>query len=374
MRESGPPANATQATDAILPGDNGQAMKSALITGVCGQDGSYLARHLLARGYRVLGTHRPGAAPDRWRLRELGIDGHARLSLKPFGFEGLERASELLAESGAREVYNLAAQSSSVDAASDPVGTARVNALGALQWLEAARRSGTAVRVCQAGSAEVFGPSSESPQDEDTALSPEGPYAVAKAFAHWSVIDYRRLHGVFAVSALLYNHESPLRGAGFVTRKIAQAIVAMRLGDCDWVPVGDLDAVRDWGFAGDFVDGMWRMLQDDAPDTFVLATGRTHTVRDLVQKCANAAGIDLVWSGRGNDEVGTERVSGRIRVRVDPSLLRPRAASPRVGNAARAHRRLGWRATTSFDELCRMMVEAEFARFGQGARARRSDV
>ncbi len=337
-------------------------MKSALITGITGQDGSYLAKFLLDKGYLVVGTHRSSKAPDMWRLRELGIADHSCLRLAAFDLDGLDSSLALLKMAKPGEVYNLAGQSSAVAAAEDPHGTAVVNGMGALHLLEAVRRADAGIRIFQACSAELFGDAAQAPQNEATPFRPGNSYAVSKLFAHWANVNYREAYEVFACSGLLFNHESPLRGEDFVTRKIARSMAAMRLGSPDHLQIGDLGALRDWGFAGDYVAAMWRMLQASAPDTYVVATGRTHSVRDFVEKCAFAAGFEVQWQGAGMEEFGTNRADGRVLVRVNPAYCRPPAAWPRVGDASRAEREIGWRATTSIDELCRMMVDADTAR------------
>lgn len=333
-------------------------MKTALVTGAAGQDGSYLLRLLLDRGYRVVGTHRTGRAPDAQRLRWLGVPDDGRLGWLAWDASGLHAATALIEEVGPHEVYNLAGQSSAVAAARDPHATMLINGMAVVDLLEAIRRSGAPVRFLQAGSAELFG-DAPAPQNEDTPIRPLHAYAVAKAAAHWATRDYARAHGLFACSALLFNHESPLRAPEFVTRKIARGMAAWPLGRGACIELGDLDARRDWGFAGDYADAMWRMLQAAEPQDLVIASGRAHTVREFATECAKAADLQIEWRGRGMDEHGVDRLSGRELVRVNPAFVRAREAHPRVGDPSRAERAIGWRAQTDLAGLCAMMVRAE---------------
>ena len=344
-------------------------MKSALVTGITGQDGSYLAKLLLDKGYRVVGTHRSSKPPELWRLHELGIAKHPHLRFAGFNLDSLESSQALLEMTRPNEVYNLAGQTSAVAAAEDPHGTARVNGMGALHLLESVRQSNAGVRIFQACSAELFGDAATSPQSEVTPFRPDNAYAVSKLFAHSAAVNYREAYGVFACSGLLFNHESPLRGEDFVTRKIARSMAAIRLGLVDHLEIGDLDAVRDWGFAGDYVVAMWQMLQAGAPGTYVVATGKALAVRDFVSKCARAAGFEIEWRGAGMQERGIDRADGRVLVRVNPAYCRPRSAHPRVGDATLIGREIGWRPATTIDGLCRRMVDADLARLSVPARA-----
>ncbi len=337
-------------------------VKSAIVTGISGQDGAYLARLLLGRGYKVHGTARSLSEGGVWRLNELGILGHDNLHLEVFDLADAVAAMELVGRLQPDEVYNLGGQSSAVVSLSEPIGTAHVNALGALHLLEAIREACPTARFFQAGSAEIFGNADQAPQDELTPVRPNNPYGVAKLFAHFATVDYRDRCGIFGVAGILYNHESPLRGAEFVTRKIAAALAAMSRGRSEPLEIGNLDAIRDWGYAPDFVEGMWQSLQVDAPDTYIFATGRASTVRDFVSLAAKTAGFHLEWRGSGLDEVGVERQAGKVLVRVNPQFYRPVEPTQRIGSPQKAQQKLQWVAKTGLAELCNIMVGAELRR------------
>ena len=337
-------------------------MRTALITGVTGQDGGYLVGLLLAKGYRVHGTHRPVTEPNVWRLRELGLLGHERLHLVESGLADLPEVLGLLDSCEPDEIYHLAAQSSVATSARLPLDTAASNALGALNMLEAVRTLGGRPRLFQASSAEIFGDSASVPQDETTPRDPRSPYGVAKLFAFGMTRGYRDGYGLHASNGILFNHESPLRGAAFVTRRITQSVAAIAEGARRPLELGNLEARRDWGYAAEYAEGMWRMLQAETADDYVLATGRAVSVRDFVAMAFAAAGLDLRWEGQGQAEVGFERASGRVLVTVDPRLYRATDVGLRVGDSAKAADRLGWRARTQVRELCAMMVDADIAR------------
>ena len=334
----------------------------AIVTGITGQDGAYLAELLLRKGYRVIGTYRSASTRDFWRIDELGIRRHPDLDLVEFDCNGPEASRHLLKTSGATEVYNLAGQSSAVTSLADPVGTARANAMGPLYLLEAIRTASPGARLFQAGSSELYGNAAQVPQVESTAFSPNSPYGVAKLFAHWATVNYREAYGVFGVSGILFNHESPLRGTEFVTRKISNAFARIHLGLQDSMALGNMNAERDWGYAGDYVLGMWHALQVGQPGTYVFATKRMHTVRDFVTLAASAAGFRLDWQGHAEAEVAIDRNSGKTLVRVDPEFYRPLEIHQRVGDPGKAGRELGWRPSTSLETLCTMMVEADIRR------------
>ena len=312
-------------------------MPSALITGVTGQDGSYLAELLLAKGYDVHGVVRPGdGVPARpWsaapRLRFLEGDLLDQTAL-----------DDAVAAASPDEVYHLAADSVVQSSWDQPVRSSDVTALGAARVLEAVRRHAPAARFFNASSSEIFGAARESPQRETTPVAPRTPYGVAKAFGHFLTRTYREGLGLFAVSGVLYNHESPRRGPGFVTRKVTRAVAAISRGSQRELRLGDLDARRDWGFAGDYVDAMWRMLQADAPDDFVVGTGETHTVRELCELAFDAVGLDY-----------------RDHVVSDPAFRRPAETAVMVADASRARERLGWTPTVTFEQLVRRMVDAD---------------
>jgi GDPmannose 4,6-dehydratase len=337
-------------------------MKSVLITGVTGQDGAYLAQLLLEKGYEVYGAYRRTASTNFWRLQELGVLQHERLHLVEYDLTDLGSSIRLLETSRPAEVYNLAAQSFVGVSFDQPMTTAKITGLGPLNLLEAIRIVDPQIRFYQASTSEMFGKVQAVPQLESTPFYPRSPYGVAKLFAHWCTINYRESYGIFASSGILFNHESPLRGLEFVTRKITDGIAKIKLGKLDVLELGNIDAKRDWGFAGEYVEGMWSMLQASRPDTYLLATNRTETVRDFVLLAAKAVGIDLVFEGDAENEVGRTANSGRIIVKINPKFYRPAEVEILVGNAAKAERELGWKPKTSLEQLCLMMVEADIRR------------
>lgn len=341
-------------------------MKTALVTGITGQDGAYLAELLLDKGYVVYGTFRRTSSVNFWRLEELGVDRHPNLRLVEFDLTDLSTCLRLLQTSQATEVYNLAAQSFVGVSFEQPITTAEITGLGAVNLLEAIRIVDPSIRYYQASTSEMFGKVQAIPQNEDTAFYPRSPYGVAKLYAHWMTINYRESYGIFGSSGILFNHESPLRGREFVTRKITDSMAKIALGKLDVLELGNLDAKRDWGYAKEYVDGMWRMLQADEPGTFVLATGRTETVRDFVSMAARAAGFDLQFTGADETEVGTDRRSGKKMVRVNPKFYRPAEVELLVGDASKAKSELGWAPSTMLEELCVKMVEADLRRNESG--------
>ena len=341
--------------------------KTALITGITGQDGAYLAEHLLGQGYRVVGAFRRTSSVNFWRLAELGIERHEQLALVEHDLTDTGSNCRLLEEHKPDEVYNLAAQSFVAVSFKEPSATAAITGLGALSMLEAIRLLNPKIRFYQASSSEMFGKARATPQDEDTPFHPRSPYAVAKLFAHWATINYREAYGIFGVSGILFNHESPLRGPEFVTRKISDAVARIRLGQLETLELGNLDAVRDWGFAREYVQGMHMMMQHRTAETFVLATGRNRSVRDFVTSAFAAADMKIEWRGKGIDEHGVEARSGKVRVKVNPQFFRPAEVETLLGNFARARSALGWQPKTQVEELARMMVEADLRRRQRGA-------
>ncbi|HBS61682.1 MULTISPECIES: GDP-mannose 4,6-dehydratase [Stenotrophomonas] len=342
-------------------------MKSAVITGISGQDGAYLAQLLLEKGYKVYGTYRRTSSVNFWRIEELGIEKHPNLHLVEHDLQDLGSSIRLLQESEATEVYNLAAQSFVGVSFDQPVLTAQITALGALNLLEAIRAVNPKIRFYQASTSEMFGLVQQVPQTEQTQFYPRSPYGVAKLYAHWMTVNYRESYDMFASSGILFNHESPLRGREFVTRKITDSVAKIKLGKLDVLELGNLDAKRDWGFAKEYVEGMWRMLQADKPDTYVLATNRTETVRDFVTMAFKAIGVDLAWNGTGLDEVGTCSASGKTLVKINPKFHRPAEVDLLIGNPEKAKRELGWEPSTTLEELCEMMVAADLRRNEAGA-------
>jgi GDPmannose 4,6-dehydratase len=342
-------------------------MTTALITGVTGQDGAYLAELLLSKGYTVYGTYRRTSSVNFWRIEELGIEQHPNLKLVEFDLTDLSGAIRLLQLSGAREVYNLAAQSFVGVSFDQPVTTAEITGIGALNLLEAIRIIDPAIRFYQASTSEMFGKVQAVPQREDTPFYPRSPYGVAKLYAHWITVNYRESYGIHGSSGILFNHESPLRGREFVTRKITDGVAKIKLGKLDQLSLGNIDAKRDWGFAKEYVEGMWRMLQADEPDTFVLATNRTETVRDFVSMAFKAADIEVEFKGEAEEEVAIDRATGRQVMRIDSQFYRPAEVELLIGDPEKAQRQLGWSAPTTLEELCRMMVEADLRRNQAGS-------
>ncbi|MEK9920333.1 MAG: GDP-mannose 4,6-dehydratase [Luminiphilus sp.] len=336
--------------------------KRAVVTGITGQDGAYLTELLLDKGYTVYGTYRRTSSVDFWRLNELGITNHPELNLVEYDLTDLSSTIRLLEKAEAQEVYNLAAQSFVGVSFEQPITTAEITGVGALNLLEAIRTVDRSIRFYQASTSEMFGKVQAVPQSESTPFYPRSPYGVAKLFAHWSTINYRESYDIFATSGILFNHESPLRGKEFVTRKITDAIARIKLGTLDVLELGNLDAKRDWGYAAEYVEGMWRMLQAEEPDTYVLATGHTVTVRDFVRLACQAADINIAFEGAGESEVGVDAATGNTLVRVNPDFYRPAEVDLLVGDASRAAQKLDWRATTTLEALCTMMVEADLRR------------
>jgi GDPmannose 4,6-dehydratase len=340
--------------------------KIALITGITGQDGAYLAQLLLDKGYVVHGTYRRTSSVNFWRISELGITQHPDLHLVEFDLTDLSSAIRLLQTTEPSEVYNLAAQSFVGVSFDQPITTAQITGIGAVNLLEAIRIVNPSIRFYQASTSEMFGKVQAIPQIETTPFYPRSPYGVAKLYAHWMTINYRESYGIFASSGILFNHESPLRGQEFVTRKITDTLAKIRLGQAQCLELGNLDAQRDWGYAKDYVVGMWKMLQVDQPDTYVLATNRTETVRDFVSLAAKAADFQLEWQGTDLNEVGVDKVSGKTIVLINPRFHRPAEVDLLIGDPAKAKHDLDWQPTTGLEDLCQMMVEADLRRNRQG--------
>ena len=297
--------------------------RRAVVTGSTGQDGAYLTQLLLEKGYTVYGTYRRTSSVNFWRLDELGITQHPQLKLVEYDLTDLSSTIRLLEKAEPQEVYNLAAQSFVGVSFEQPITTADITGIGALNLLEAIRTVDASIRFYQASTSEMFGKVQAVPQSESTPFYPRSPYGVAKLFAHWSTINYRESYGIFGASGILFNHESPLRGVEFVTRKITDAITRIKLEKQPLLELGNLDANRDWGFAAEYTEGMWRMLQADEPDTFVLATGHTVTVRDFVQLACDAAEIPIAFEGSGEGEKGIDTRTGQTIVELTPNFIAP---------------------------------------------------
>ncbi len=341
-------------------------MKSAIVTGITGQDGAYLAELLLSKGYRVHGTYRRTSSVNFWRIEELGIQGNPNLHLIEYDLTDLSASIRLLQQTGAKEVYNLAAQSFVGVSFDQPITTAEITGIGPVNLLEAIRIVDPTIRFYQASTSEMFGKVQAIPQVESTPFYPRSPYGVAKLYAHWMTINYRESYDIFGSSGILFNHESPLRGREFVTRKISDGVAKIKLGKLDCLSLGNLDAKRDWGFAKDYVEGMWRMLQADEPDTFVLATNRTETVRDFVRMAFMAVDIDLEFLDETDSETAVDTATGKTVMRVDPRFYRPAEVELLIGDPAKAREKLGWEPTMKLEELCRIMVEADVRRNDAG--------
>lgn len=339
--------------------------KSALITGISGQDGAYLTKLLLEKGYEVFGTRRPGASATPARLEALGVhEGVEVIEMDLGEYSGIKRVIDQIAPD---EIYNLAAQSLVGTSFEKPLYTAEVDGMGVARILEALRELGAPTCFFQASTSELFGKTNETPQRETTPFCPRSPYATAKLYAHWLVVNYRESYGQFAASGILFNHESPLRGEEFVTRKTTLALARIALGEQERLSVGNIEVERDWGFAGDYVEGMWRMLQLPTADDFVLATGRTTRVREFIASAAAALGMHLEWQGEGAQTIGVDRKSGKTIVDVNPEFFRPNDAGVMLGDATKAKTTLGWTPTVGLEELTAMMVRADYDRVKSGA-------
>ena len=337
--------------------------KRALVTGATGQDGAYLCELLLDKGYEVFAGVRRTSSTNLWRLEFTGVASHANLKLVDLDITDQGSAVRVIEQTLPDEIYNLAAQSFVGVSFEAPAVTAAITGVGCLNLLEAMRVTNADARFYQASTSEMFGKVQDTPQSEETPFYPRSPYGVAKLYAHWLTINYRESFDVFAASGILFNHESPIRGIEFVTRKITDAVARIKLGQLDCLELGNMDARRDWGYAKDYVEGMWRMLQADEPDTYVLATGRTETVRDFVRLAFKAAEIDIEFSGAGEDEIAVDSKSGQTVVRVNPQFYRPAEVDLLIGDPSKAERELDWKASTTLEELCQMMVEADLEKF-----------
>ena len=341
-------------------------MKTAIITGISGQDGAYLAELLLAKGYKVYGTYRRTSSVNFWRIEELGIQNHPNLHLVEYDLTDLGSNLSLVQKVQPDEIYNLAAQSFVGVSFDQPTTTAQITGIGALNLLEAIRLVNPKIRFYQASTSEMFGKVQAIPQIEETPFYPRSPYGVAKLYAHWMTVNYRESYDIFGSSGILFNHESPLRGREFVTRKITDSVAKISLGQLDCVELGNLDAKRDWGFAKEYVEGMWRMLQADSPDTFVLATNRTETVRDFVKMAFKGANIDVEFKGQAENETAINTANGKTVMKINPRFYRPAEVELLIGNPAKAKAILGWVPKTTLEELCGMMVQADLRRNQQG--------
>jgi len=336
--------------------------KKAIITGISGQDGAYLAENLLNRGYEVYGTYRRTSSVNFWRLDELGIRDNTNLTLIEYDLTDLGNTISLIDKIEPDEIYNLAAQSFVGVSFEQPITTANITGIGPVHILEAIRLVNRKIRFYQASTSEMFGEVQSIPQTEKTDFYPRSPYGVAKLYAHWMTINYRESYDIFGTSGILFNHESPLRGQEFVTRKITDSLAKIKLGKQDVLELGNLDAKRDWGYAKDYVEGMRLMLQAEKPDTFVLATNVTTTIRDFLSMAAKAADIDIEFEGTGIDEVGIDKATNKKIIQINPRFFRPAEVDLLIGDPKKAFDILGWKPTTTLQELCTLMVEADLKR------------
>lgn len=341
-------------------------MKKAIITGITGQDGAYLAELLLDKGYNVYGTYRRSASVNFWRIEELGIENHPNLHLVEYDLTDQANSIRMVMDIKPDEIYNLAAQSFVGVSFEQPLTTAHITGLGAVHLLEAIRIVDPTIKFYQASTSEMFGEVQEIPQKESTPFYPRSPYGVAKLYAHWMVINYRESYNIFGCSGILFNHESPLRGKEFVTRKITDSVAKIKLGKLDHIELGNMDAKRDWGFAKDYVEGMYLMLQCDKPDSYVLATNRTQSVRDFVTMSFKAVDMDIEFRGEGEEEIGVDSKTGKTLVKVNPKFYRPAEVELLIGNPQKAKDTLGWEAKTTLEELCSMMVKEDLRRNSVG--------
>jgi len=331
------------------------AKKRALITGITGQDGAYLAKFLLDKGYKVFGAARRTSEMNVSKLQQAGAyDDIECVSMELQEMTNILRTVEKVRPD---EVYNLAAQSFVGASFEMPVYTSDITALGPLRILEAIRQVNPKIKFYQASSSEMFGKVQAVPQNETTSFYPRSPYAVAKLYGHWITVNYRESYDMFACSGILFNHESPLRGLEFVTRKITHAAVRIKKGLQKELNLGNLDAKRDWGYAAEYVEAMWKMLQAPAPGDYVVSTGETHSVREFVEAAFRALGMELNWSGSGTAEEGKDKATGKVIVRVDPRFFRPTEVDLLIGDSAKARKVLDWTPATTFADLVALMVE-----------------
>jgi GDPmannose 4,6-dehydratase len=341
-------------------------VKTALITGITGQDGAFLAQHLLGKHYRVVGAARRNSGRGSWRLEELGIAD--RVELVPFDLYEPHSMVRMLERVGPDEVYNLAAQCYVHVSFEQPLYTADVTGVGVLRLLEAVRQAAPGARFYQASTSEMFGLTRGQRSNESSPFYPRSPYAVAKLMAHWATINYRESYGLHASCGILFNHESSLRGPEFVTRHITMAVARIARGDRRPLILGNLEARRDWGYSPDFVEGMWRMLQQEVPSEYVLATGEVHSVRDFVEAAFGAVGESIVWRGAGAEEQGISSATGATLVAVSPEQFRPAEVDYLEGDPTKARERLGWTPTVAFRGLVEGMVNADLLRLRRAER------
>jgi len=329
--------------------------KKAMITGIRGQDGAYLSKLLLEKGYEVFGVDRRSGGATNWRMKELGIENDVKILY--MDLLEMTNIMQVVKKIQPDEVYNLAAQSFVQSSFDQPILTSDIDALGVLRILEAIRTLSPSARFYQASTSEMFGKVQEIPQKESTPFYPRSPYGVAKLYGHWITINYRESYDMYACSGILFNHESPLRGQEFVTKKITLGIAAILNGSQEKIVLGNIDSKRDWGFAKEYVEAMWLMLQQETPDDYVIATGETHTVREFLEIAFKYADIDIEWKGAGVKEKGINKKTGDTIIEISPEYFRPAEVDILIGDSTKAQQKLGWKPKTKFSELVKMMIE-----------------
>lgn len=337
-------------------------MKKAIVTGITGQDGAYLAELLLDKGYLVYGTFRRTSSTNFWRIEELGIQNNINLKLIEYDLIDSSSAYRLIKDCEPDEVYNLAAQSFVGVSFTQPIATSQITGVGALNLLDAVKTINPKIKFYQASTSEMYGKVHEIPQTEETKFHPRSPYGVAKLFAHWMTLNYQESYNMFCTSGILFNHESPLRGNEFVTRKITDSVAKIHLDMLDCLELGNLDAKRDWGFAKEYVEGMYLIMQAEKPDVFILSTNRAETVRDFVTMSFKAVGVNIIWQGAGVNEIGIDQATNKILVKVNVAFYRPAEVDLLIGNPEKAKRILGWEAKTTLEELCEIMIKKDLER------------
>ena len=336
-------------------------MKTALITGISGQDGAYLSKLLLEKGYRVIGGDRRTASGSLWRLDEIGVLND--IDLIDFELAELTNIQRVIEKNHIDELYNLAAQSFVKASFEMPLMTSDITGIGVVRILESIRKINPSIKFYQASSSEMFGKVVEIPQTENTPFYPRSPYAVSKLFAHCMTINYREAYNLHAVSGILFNHESPLRGEEFVTRKITIGFAKIKNGDFDCLELGNLDASRDWGFAGDYVKGMWMMLNNDIPQDYVLSTGMTHTIKEYIEEVSQYYDFNILWNGTDEEMVGIDTKSNKEIIKINPKYYRPTEVDILKGNPSKAQNELGWKNEVNFKELAKMMAESDLKKY-----------
>lgn len=334
-------------------------MKKALITGITGQDGSYLAEFLLEKGYEVHGIRRASSVFNTERIDHLIENKELNFHLHYGDLIDSSNLNRLLEEIKPDEIYNLGAQSHVHISFQIPEYTAEIDAIGTLRLLDAIKETGIKTKFYQASTSELFGKALEIPQTEKTPFYPRSPYGIAKLFSYWTVVNYREAYNVFACNGILFNHESSRRGRIFVTRKITMGIAGIIKGEQDKIYLGNLNAKRDWGYAPDFVEAMWLMLQQDTPDDYVIATGETHTIREFCEEAFKIAGFEIIWQGSGLDEKGIDKKTGKVLIEIDPKYFRPAEVDLLIGDSTKARQKLNWQPKVKFKELVKIMMEAD---------------